>query len=223
MRNNKLTRVVAVIFVGLMILIGAGILAKSMKDMKKNIPFFNKDYKTETKLDVRTIAARAMEMSDLVVAETECPGSVEYTKYEEKLGPDAYAKYLLNYSQNIEARIDLSKISIKQKGLRIIVTMPNPTIQYNEPKITNFILMSESFFRSVSMTEGEMLLEAKNLISEDVTKKINLNIIKDRAKQQAKNIIRNIVREFDKNNKYSIEFEFFYDNGTDLYQETDIK
>ncbi len=216
MRNNKLTRVVAVIFIGLMILIGAGILTKSIKDMKNDIPFFNMfDYKTETKLDVRTIAAIAMEKSDLVAAETECPGSVEYTKYEEKLGPDAYAKYLLNYSQNIEARIDLSKMSIEQKGLKIIVTMPNPTIKYNEPKITNFILMDESFFRSVSMTEGAMLLEAKNLIAEDVTKKINLNIMKDRAKQQAKNIIRDIVRELDKNNKYSVDFEFFYDNGMD--------
>jgi len=219
MRKNSLTGLIAVIVVGLMVVIGVGIFAKSLKSIKNNLPFINMfNYKTETKLDVRAITARAMEMSDLVAAETDVPGTIEYTRYEEKLGPDAYVRYMLNYIQNIEARIDLSKISIEQSGSRVTVKMPNPTIQYNEPKITNFILIDESFFRSVSMREGEILLDAKEKIVDDVTKKVNLNVMKDIAKQKAKNVIGNLIREFDRNNNYSIEFEFFYDNVTDLYQ-----
>ena len=209
--KNLLTAV----FLVIILIFGAWAFVKIIRFDAKNID--KSRSKAEVTFDTKTITARVMEMSDLVTANTECIGSVKYERYEEKFGPDAYAKYLLNYSSEIETRIDLSKVSIEDDNFKVIVKMPNPIIKYNEPKIIEFHLLDRSF-RDVSLTEGQMLLEATNLIPTDIQKRVKLHVMKDRAKKQAKIIIRDLIKSFDKDNKYNIEFEFF----DDIEMEEDI-
>ena len=177
------------------IIVGILISISFYNEIKMTI---NKTIKSDN-VDIEYITGIIRNMSDLITSELEYTGIVEYKTHEgEFLNFLTGEEFLMVYTAEIKAGIDLSKVSIEKTEDKIIVNMPRAALKYKKVK-PDTIRYYDTKIALIKGDGKQLGREAQVEAENDIDKNVNIEKLLNSAEEQAKKVIEGFVKEISGN------------------------
>lgn len=166
----------------------------------------NNQKKPEVNVDYLTGTIR--EMSDLISAELDFSGVLEYETEEEGILSDLKKdKFLLRYDGEIKAGMDLNEVEISKSDDKILVKMPHAKIIYKKilPD-TMKIYDVKKAWAIFGNDKKEELHDAIIKAEKDMDENANMEKLLISAEEQAKKLIDGFIKDVEPN--IQVEYTF---------------